>query len=1697
MSVNLNNLNEFQFNEYLLNELYSKININRELYQIYKLNKDTSAEKAIETFFIENNDYNDDYNLNQNLQKEKFVSKSNKILRFNKICEDTNDRNNIIKIFSGLIESACINKQLPLMNNNSCFTHIGLNTKKISNNNNQANYIIICILSQKIISIEEIVSTKDGNIVLGSLLSSDYLIYAGKLMKNEKIGFFLGPKNIRYFNEKQKFCFILPYKDFKDLGLRKIYCYCIFNQPNLNVPYGNKDAKADTVKFDTLELGLVKVENFKEAKNFSSVNMEEFINNGGLTGELKINNNAIINNNINNNPINSTNSLKNFIQNQKNFIKNNNNNINSNNNNFMILTPAKNNSNNNNINVNSTPFFLSTIPEEKHNLNNSFISNTSFAYSPFIDKNSNNLNNNNINNNNLTNMIGARLQNAQQLKNNIKNATINTNNNNINPFNINNNDISFNGNNNTQNLNNNINNVIISNENNNKMKNNLNELNNITNILHGNNNNNMMINNNNNNLQNNTKSNILNINNNSLNNNNNANNLIYSNQNNFNINNNNLNNQNNQSIQSNNFNNINNYNNINNQLNNNNNNNYIQNQLNNNSNLNYIPQYIINNDNKNIINNSSSQLINKENQHLIIKNNPQNNNNNNYSNFLLSIQPSFSVSSYQIIPLNLKYKSLLDIKGVGTQNANEIPKIVLTNDMKYSINLLNYCSGNVQYYKINPQTKDEFYFNLLNLLENFKISFEDRNKFLNGNLNILVEENNGKLIKLNNENINIFLKLKNKREKIYNNNGKINRNMINSNIMSNSLKNNNNFYNNNNNENNNNISSIRFLKPSLTNNNNNKEFINSSNLYYNNDNNINKYSIQNYIFKNSSLKDNDNENNNNNSETIETFNEKILNQIKKKYLTPQEFSKTYNSNQSYIDLYHTKKYSDILLSIKGEIIQAHKVVLISASNTFKSLIQSNENNIINNHNITANNETIKIILPESYNLRTFKEILKWIYCGYIHENLPIEVLRDMLLMSENLQINSLQKILIIKYIIPNMSIESSILFLKDTYKRLISKECSECWTLLANFSLNCICKNSNYLIKNQKNHFLTMDIELLFKCIENSLFHLVEESHLSNLLKLIIDKGYACDIFELINKIGEKIKTCRNFDCQNINIDNVFENGKKIYNEENNINNNDNKYFNEPFETDLINSETINKIYNDNNSKINDYENKSISSFNLSDCQYSTNNILKNSNNNNIYNRMFTFGNENENDEKNSEDMNNNNILNINENNFSSLSPSTNTSPPNLDIKKNKKPSFEFKFIIENKNNNNNISIFSQIFKSNNHSWSLKLDINKIEEVSLFLIERGSNNNINLNNNNNSNFVYLNYCSILFEFFIQDKNFEKNGIIFFSFCEKQNQIIGYNNFFNLKQLSNKNYINIVIYIKEFAIHAACLQYINDNFQPIFSNKKGKCDIKENVLLYTPINKIENNNSNNNNHKKFFSYLDLNSYDITYLLYSDNLRVDNENNVISALYMYCLNKDIKNIDNMLKAVRYEFVDFKILCTLARDHDTIKNCPAFKKGFIREFKERMKKIYNNGNSNIKNNIEKKNIKRKFFSTSDTLNKLNVSNEIIKFFLEKNHHEGYIVKLNKLKEDIENEKKKNEERIKILESQVSQLTYKNNELNNENIKYKKMLKYHGKNNINNNINDNNNNNNLNNNIRGTQSAVSGIIKNYIGKNDNCIIF
>ena len=66
-------------------------------------------------------------------------------------------------------------------------------------------------------------------------------------------------------------------------------------------------------------------------------------------------------------------------------------------------------------------------------------------------------------------------------------------------------------------------------------------------------------------------------------------------------------------------------------------------------------------------------------------------------------------------------------------------------------------------------------------------------------------------------------------------------------------------------------------------------------------------------------------------------------------------------------------------------------------------------------------------------------------------------------------------------------------------------------------------------------------------------------------------------------------------------------------------------------------------------------------------------------------------------------------------------------------------------------------------------------------------------------------FYNLNFTSVLFDFSIRDISFEKSGVIFFSFVNDQYQIIGYKNFFNIKQLSKKNILNFIIYIKEFPL----------------------------------------------------------------------------------------------------------------------------------------------------------------------------------------------------------------------------------------------------------------------------------------------------
>jgi hypothetical protein len=720
------------------------------------------------------------------------------------------------------------------------------------------------------------------------------------------------------------------------------------------------------------------------------------------------------------------------------------------------------------------------------------------------------------------------------------------------------------------------------------------------------------------------------------------------------------------------------------------------------------------------------------------------------------------------------------------------------------------------------------------------------------------------------------------------------------------------------------------------------------------------------------------------------MNEKILDTLSKRYLKDFEIRPIYN--QVFEELYKTMSCYDIIISIKGEDIHAHKVVLISQSQMFKEMIQKNEVQGNQYGGQNKSQELIKIVLPENmFKSQIFKETLKWIYCSRISPNLDLNFLREMLITADNLKIFSLQRILIVKYIIPNLEKEISIKFLKDSYNKATNVEVTDVWSLLANFSLNCLAKNSSILIKNNRNEFLGMELDLLFKCVEQSVFYLVEEIHLSNLIKLIIDRGFATDVFDLLNKLSKNYMNARNYSIQNIDLSEFI--SKTDHSK--------------PIETFLITESLFEKK-----------EEKS-------------NNILNNESKINLPLQQNE-------DNKNCE-------LGKNKVEIIDLKKLPNTNLPsgnhinNIDIKKGKQATFSFKFQLNNNNLNNNddsggyssCSIFSETFNTNSHSWQIKIDISSIGEVSFYIIERG--HPIIQDSRSFSKFqLYqdkfsLRFNSILFEFEIKDISFNKSGVIFFSFVSNQHQIIGYENFFNIKQLGKKENFVFNIWIKEFPIHSACLQYVCDNFQSLAIGVKKN---NENPSSNSNSNPNPNSNNNQNITNEMKSFYDLNPHDLTYILYSDHLKVDNENTVITAIYRYSLYKNINDIEWIMNTLRYKFIDMKLLCATARDHDVIKSCQTFKRHFYLELDRRKKKINVNKKGEIikttksnilseifrseENNSKKKkkefkfnqNKRRNFYNFNvENDQPFNITSDLTSFFLEKEHHSGYIKEIERV--------------------------------------------------------------------------------------------
>jgi uncharacterized protein (UPF0335 family) len=196
-------------------------------------------------------------------------------------------------------------------------------------------------------------------------------------------------------------------------------------------------------------------------------------------------------------------------------------------------------------------------------------------------------------------------------------------------------------------------------------------------------------------------------------------------------------------------------------------------------------------------------------------------------------------------------------------------------------------------------------------------------------------------------------------------------------------------------------------------------------------------------------------------------------------------------------------------------------------------------------------------------------------------------------------------------------------------------------------------------------------------------------------------------------------------------------------------------------------------------------------------------------------------------------------------------------------------------------------------------------------------------------------------------------------------------MVGERNFCKVSSVRNLDLVKITVYIREVSIHSGLLHYLCENFDNLSSNKVDK-------------------------------FLEVDMYNMKYLLASDLLNVSNEREAAGALWKYTANQTIDCVDLLISEIRLGFLSTKDLLTMARDHQGFRNSVIFRYLFEAEYRRRTEN---------KKNLQKP--RKKYEGMSEKGNDDYVK-EIVDWILEDNHHAGYIERIAKLKKELEDVKK-----------------------------------------------------------------------------------
>lgn len=86
------------------------------------------------------------------------------------------------------------------------------------------------------------------------------------------------------------------------------------------------------------------------------------------------------------------------------------------------------------------------------------------------------------------------------------------------------------------------------------------------------------------------------------------------------------------------------------------------------------------------------------------------------------------------------------------------------------------------------------------------------------------------------------------------------------------------------------------------------------------------------------------------------------------------------------------------------------------------------------------------------------------------------------------------------------------------------------------------------------------------------------------------------------------------------------------------------------------------------------------------------------------------------------------------------------------------------------------------------------------------------------------------------------------------------------------------------------------------------------------------------------------FYDISTFDLYYILTSDNLNIDNEKYVLFYIYRHCLEKTEKEIRLILSGLRFSYIDIGYILDVGRDHDLIRENSFFRKRLSIEIRNR---------------------------------------------------------------------------------------------------------------------------------------------------------